>query len=112
MADPPPATTPGAAFRDPGTGVAGCLSTLARTPSGRTRPGNPGEHWGTTHPEDQPPRAAVTGLRRQVLEARLRLGPDATPDAVAAELRATGVDIDPAEVAGCFNDPYCQPDGE
>ncbi len=75
-------------------------------------PGNPGEHWGTTHPEDQPPRAAVTGLRRQVLEARLRLGPDATPDTVATDLRAAGMDVDPAEVARCFNDPYAQPDGE
>lgn len=78
---------------------------MPRDSANEPKPGAPGEHWGTSHPEDQPPRAAIAGLPRQVSEARLRLGPDATPDAVAAELRACGVDVDPAEVAQHFDRP-------
>ena len=51
------------------------------------------EHWGTRDPESQPPRAAVLGLGRQVLESKLRMGADATPAAVAEEIRAAGVEV-------------------
>lgn len=56
------------------------------------------EHWGTRHPEDQPPRAAVLGLGRQVLESKLRLGANATPAVVAGEIRAAGLDVSEDDV--------------
>lgn len=62
----------------------------------------PAAHWGTHHPEDQPARPAVAGLGRLVLEARNRLGPDATPEQVIAELRSGGVDASPDEIARWF----------
>ena len=40
---------------------------------------------GSTQPDDQD-----AGLPRLTLEARARLGPDATPEQVAAEVRALG----------------------
>ncbi len=69
-------------------------------------PGAPAAHWGTARPEDQPARTQVAGLRRLVVEARDRLGPAATPGAIAAELRAGGVDADPSEVARCLDGRY------
>lgn len=54
--------------------------------------GTPAAHWGATDPASQPDRDAVLSLPRMVLEARLRLGPDVTPEQVAEELRGRGVD--------------------
>ena len=60
---------------------------------------DPAEHWGTAHPDEQPSYAAVAGLGRLAMDACSRLGAAATPEAVAAELRAAGVNVEPAEVA-------------
>ena len=65
----------------------------------------PAEHWGTKHPEDQPAYSEVAGIGRLVVQTRDRLGPNATPEAVLAELRAAGVNADRAEVERWFNPP-------
>ena len=72
---------------------------MARDADTEPTPGSPEEHWATRDPEHQPSRDEVLGLGRLVLEARDRLGPDATPERVAAELKARGIAADPAEVA-------------
>lgn len=54
--------------------------------------GDPESHWSNSDPLAQPPQPMVLGLPRMVIEARTRLGPDATPERVAAELKAGGVD--------------------
>jgi hypothetical protein len=41
-----------------------------------------------------------------VIETRSRLGPDATPEAIADDLRTRGVTADLAEVARCCAKPY------
>jgi hypothetical protein len=56
------------------------------------------EHWAKKDPEAQPPRAAVAGFGRQVTECKLRLGHEATPEKVAEELRAGGVEVSEEEV--------------
>ncbi len=63
-------------------------------------------HWMTQNPEAQPARDAVAGLPRMVLETQSRLGPDATPEAVSAELQARGVDASPDDVRECSRHPY------
>ncbi|MBX9626162.1 MAG: hypothetical protein K2X82_20355 [Gemmataceae bacterium] len=55
-------------------------------------PGDPEAHWTNPDPAAQPSGAMVMGLPRMVLESRTRMGPDATPEAVADELRAGGVE--------------------
>jgi hypothetical protein len=57
-------------------------------------PGSPEAHWGCCDPAAQPPQPLVLGLPRMVIEARTRLGPEATPERVAEELRAGGVETD------------------
>jgi hypothetical protein len=61
-------------------------------------PGNPAEHWGTKDPVEQPPREDVMGLPRLVLETHMRLGPNATPEQVANDLCARGVETTAEEV--------------
>lgn len=56
------------------------------------KPGSPEAHWSNTDPTDQPSGAMVMGLPRMVIEARARMGPEATPEKVAEELKAGGVD--------------------
>jgi hypothetical protein len=56
------------------------------------------EHWASRDPEGQPPRPQVLGLGRQVTESKLRLGHEATPEKVAEELRAAGVEVTAEEV--------------
>lgn len=63
------------------------------------------EHWGTKNPEEQPSYGEVAGIGRLVVQARDRLGPNATPEAVLAALRAAGVNADPAEVKRWLNPP-------
>jgi hypothetical protein len=46
------------------------------------------------------------GLKRLVIETQSRLGSDATPEAIADDLRARGIAADPAEVARCCSEPY------
>ncbi len=70
-------------------------------------PGSAESHWGTGDPEGQPSRDAVIGLGRMVAEAKTRLGPAADANAICADLKARGVDADPAEVARCCDQPYC-----
>lgn len=60
---------------------------------------SPESHWGTCDPESQPPRDAVLGLQRLVVESWTRLGDAATPEAVTKDLKARGFDVAPAEVA-------------
>lgn len=69
-------------------------------------PGSPESHWASREPERQPSREEVMGLKRLVIETRSRLGPDATPQAIADDLQARGVAADPAEVARCCSEPY------
>lgn len=61
-------------------------------------PTTPEGHWASHDPEGQPPRPAVLGLPRMVLESRLRLGPNATPTAVCREIQAAGLDVTESEV--------------
>jgi hypothetical protein len=56
----------------------------------RPDPGSPEEHWGTRDPEGQPPLDQVKGLPRLVIETHTRLGPNASPERVAEELRKRG----------------------
>jgi hypothetical protein len=69
-------------------------------------PGSPESHWGSRDPAHQPPRDAVLGLKRLVIETRDRLGPAATPEAIADDLRTRGVAADPAEIARYCAEPY------
>lgn len=63
-----------------------------------------GPHWGTIKPEEQPTRDQTAGLGRMVMEARNRLGPDATPEQVIAELKSAGVDASPTDIAHWFDE--------
>lgn len=81
-------------------------------PDEKTRPdcpptdpdcGSPESHWGPRDVENQPPRDAVLGLGRMVIETRDRLGPSATPDAVVRDLRARGIGVTPEEVTRVWN---------
>lgn len=56
------------------------------------KPGSPEAHWSNADPAAQPSGAMVMGLPRMVIEARTRMGAAATPEKVAEELRAGGVD--------------------
>jgi len=53
----------------------------------------PESHWYPSHPEDQPPHDEVLSLQALVQEARGRLGPGATPEAILADLRKRGLDV-------------------
>jgi hypothetical protein len=53
----------------------------------------PERHWYPSDVENQPPRDVVLSLPRLVHEARARLGPGATPDAVLADMRQRGLDV-------------------
>ena len=84
-------------------------------PDDKTRPdcdpddpecGSPESHWNARDIERQPSRDAVLGLRRLVIETRDRLGPTATPDAIAYDLRARGIAASAEEIARCCSDPY------
>jgi hypothetical protein len=61
------------------------------------------EHWASRDPEGQPPRAAVLGLGRQVMECKLRLGAKATPAAVLAEVRAAGLDVTEEQIRAVWD---------
>ena len=63
-------------------------------------------HWMTTDPEGQPPRDMVAGLGRMVIETRDRLGPTATPEVIAAELKERGVDTTAEAVRQALAKPY------
>jgi hypothetical protein len=63
----------------------------------------PEEHWASRDPEGQPSYSAVAGLGRLVLESRLRLGDDATPAAVAGELRTAGVEVTDEQVRAAWD---------
>ena len=52
---------------------------------------NAEEHWGTRDPATLPTREMVAGLPRLVLETRVRLGPLVSPEEVAQDLQARGV---------------------
>jgi hypothetical protein len=69
-------------------------------------PGSPESHWGCRDPEQQPSRDEVMGFKRLVIETQSRLGSDATPEAIADDLRTRGIAADPAEVARCCSEPY------
>ena len=64
----------------------------------RPDPGSPEEHWGTRDPLAQPPLDVVKGLPRLVIETHTRLGPNATPERVAEELRQRGINTTVEEV--------------
>lgn len=61
-------------------------------------PGSPEEHWSTHNPQAQPPLDQIKGLPRLVVETHTRLGPNATPERVAEELRKQGIDTTAEEV--------------
>ncbi|MBX9582999.1 MAG: hypothetical protein K2X87_22060 [Gemmataceae bacterium] len=70
------------------------------------KPGSPEAHWSNTDPTAQPPQPLVMGLPRLVLEARTRIGPDATPEQVAEELKAGGVDTDVESVRAVWDEGH------
>jgi hypothetical protein len=53
----------------------------------------PERHWYSSDVGHQPPRDLVLKLPRRIHEARARLGPGATLDAVLADLRQRGLDV-------------------
>jgi hypothetical protein len=83
-------------------------------PDAKTRPdcdppadaecGSPESHWGPRDVEGQPPRDAVLGLGRMVIETRDRLGLTATPDAVVRDLRERGIGVTAEEVGRFWKD--------
>jgi hypothetical protein len=72
----------------------------------RPDPGSPESHWGTRDPAAQPDQTPVLGLKRMVIEARDRLGTGATPEAIAAELKARGITAGTDEVRRLCAEPY------
>ena len=64
--------------------------------------GNPAAHWASTNPEELPSRDQVIGLPRMVCGAHVRLGPQATPEQVADELKARGIDTCLDDVKRCW----------
>ena len=70
------------------------------------KPGSPEAHWSNTDPTAQPSGAMVMGLPRMVLEARTRMGPDATPEQVAEELKAGGLDTDLESVRAVWDEGH------
>ena len=79
---------------------------MSREHDTQPKPGAPESHWASRDPEAQPSRDEVMGWKRLVIETRSRLGPGATPEAIADDLRARGIAADPAEVARCCSEPY------
>jgi hypothetical protein len=65
-------------------------------------PGNPAAHWASQNPEELPARDQVIGLPRLVLETHTRLGPQATPQQVADDLKARGIDTTADAVRQCW----------
>jgi hypothetical protein len=64
---------------------------------------DPGEgHWTHADPAGQPPRDLVVSVKQMVAEARARLGAEATPEQVAAELAARGVQVNADAVRGVW----------
>jgi len=59
---------------------------------------SPESHWGPADPENQPNRDEILGLKRLVVETWDRLGKDASPDTVLAELRERGFDLSREQV--------------
>ena len=55
-------------------------------------------HWGTHDPASEPDRSQVAGIGRMVTEARDRMGPAATPEAVLAELTGRGMELTAGDV--------------
>ena len=65
---------------------------------------DPGEsHWTHADPAGQPPRDVVLSVKQMVREARNRLGAAATPEQVAAELKARGVEATADAVRGVWD---------
>ena len=79
---------------------------MARDHDTRPEPVAPESHWACKDQESQPSREELMGLKRLVIETQSRLGPKATPESIAADLRARGVDADQAEVARSCAEPY------
>lgn len=65
----------------------------------------PEGHWASRDPEGQPTRAQIMSLACQVREARLRLGERATPEVVAGELRAGGLDVTDDRIRQVWDQP-------
>ena len=61
-------------------------------------------HWYPSDVENQPPRDQVLSLRRLVQETRGRLGPGADPQTILDDLRARGLDVSRADVAGVWDE--------
>jgi hypothetical protein len=64
----------------------------------------PESHWYSSHVEDQPPHEKVLSLQALVQEARGRLGPGATREAVLADLRSRDLDVSLADVARVWDE--------
>ena len=64
-----------------------------------SEPVKPESHWYPSDVEHQPPRDVVLSLQRLVQEARGRLGPDADPDRVLADLKGRGLDVSRSDVS-------------
>jgi hypothetical protein len=65
--------------------------------------GTPAAQWGTHDPAAEPTRPEASGFGRLVMEFRTRLGPDCTPDDVAAELRTAGVEATGEQVRAVWD---------
>lgn len=68
--------------------------------------GTPESHWGPSDPADQPDRDDILGLPRLVAETWTRLGKDAAPDVVLADLRERGIEVTREQV-----EQACPPPG-
>ena len=65
-------------------------------------PGNPAAQWAATDPAELHSRDQEIGLPRLVCETHVRLGADATPDDVANDLKARGIDTCVEDVKQCW----------
>lgn len=77
-------------------------------PDPKTRPEYAGAETrgAPTGGDGRPPRDAVFGLRRLVIETCDRLGPSATPAEIVNDLRAQGITVTAEEVARSCAEPY------
>lgn len=65
--------------------------------------GTSAAHWGTKTPEAEPDRDQVIGFGRLVAECRTRLGAGCTPEQVAQELTARGLEAPVDQVRAAWD---------
>lgn len=68
-----------------------------------TTDGRSERHWGSSDPAADPSHDLVAGVPRMVMEARDRMGADATAEQVAEELKQRGLEVTLADVQAAWD---------